>query len=219
MPCRHHDVQVFDGMRCCLACGETVFDSISDLNTSPSHEGFVPYKYAPLNYALGHEIRLVVVFPGGPSDDIHLDVIHVNLTDNPGYEAVSYAWATEDGDASLSQTVYCRGRSIAITKTCEAALKCFRRRGRNRTLWIDAISIDQSNIPERNHQVSFMGTIYSRASQVLIYLGLGSQNTDVVLGYLNGETTTLSRFEEDHRGGKFWLGLDHVIREVLRLRW
>jgi hypothetical protein len=89
MPCRHHDVQIFDNVRCCLACGETVFENTPDLNISPQHEGSVFYEYAPLNYALGQEIRLVMIFPGQPSDDVIFDIIHVNLTDEPAYEAVS----------------------------------------------------------------------------------------------------------------------------------
>jgi hypothetical protein len=121
------------------------------------------------------------------------------------------AWATQDGDASLSQAVYCRGRTIAVTKHCEAALKSLRRQGRKRALWIDAISIDQANISERNHQVGFMGTIYSNASQVLIYLGPGSEETDGVLDYLDGDTVALHRFE---RGG-----LNQVVKRFLRIRW
>ena len=39
-----------------------------------------------------------------------------------------------------------------------------------RTLWIDAICIDQANIPERNQQVSIMAQIYSRASQTIVWL-------------------------------------------------
>jgi hypothetical protein len=38
-------------------------------------------------------------------------------------------------------------------------------------LWIDAICIDQSQVEERNHQVAMMGKIYSRAYEVLVWLG------------------------------------------------
>lgn len=37
--------------------------------------------------------------------------------------------------------------------------------------WIDAICIDQFNVAERNHQVRRMGSIYSQAESVLIWLG------------------------------------------------
>ncbi|KAF2830941.1 hypothetical protein CC86DRAFT_366452 [Ophiobolus disseminans] len=37
--------------------------------------------------------------------------------------------------------------------------------------WIDAICIDQTNIPERNHQVRLMSNIYKSAAFVLVWLG------------------------------------------------
>lgn len=43
--------------------------------------------------------------------------------------------------------------------------------------WIDAICIDQSNIAERNHQVSRMREIYSKASLVLVWLGLDCEQS------------------------------------------
>lgn len=211
MPCRHHDIQVFDNVRCCLACGETVFDSTPEHDPTPGYAKPEPYHYARLNYALGQEIRLVVLFPGRPLEDVCLDIIHINLSDKPAYEAVSYAWATQDGDDSLSQTVYCRGRTIAVTKHCEAALRSLRRRGRKRLLWIDAISIDQGNIAERNHQVSFMGSIYADASQVVIYLGPGNEDIDRVLDFLNGNFTAFNNTRRD--------SLANVVRTFMKQRW
>ena len=40
-----------------------------------------------------------------------------------------------------------------------------------RILWVDALCINQQAIPERNDQVSRMGSIYSRARRVLVWLG------------------------------------------------
>jgi hypothetical protein len=38
-------------------------------------------------------------------------------------------------------------------------------------LWIDATSIDQNHIAERNHQVGIMANIYARAVRVVLWLG------------------------------------------------
>lgn len=38
-------------------------------------------------------------------------------------------------------------------------------------LWIDGLCIDQSNIPERNHQVRFLDDTYHRAVEIIISLG------------------------------------------------
>lgn len=44
-------------------------------------------------------------------------------------------------------------------------------------LWIDAICIDQSNAPEKNHQVKRMGHIYSQALTVHAWLGIANPPT------------------------------------------
>ncbi|CAI6335624.1 unnamed protein product [Periconia digitata] len=209
--CRHHDVHIFDDIRCCLACGETVFDSTPNFDIAPQHGEVTPYQYAELNYALGQEVRLVVLFPGQQSDDILIDIVHVNLMDRPSYEATSYAWANQEADASLSQSVYCRGRYIPVTKNCEAALRCLRRKGRKRYLWVDAISIDQGNIAERNHQVAFMSEIYRRASQVLIYLGGSTEETNTIFDYLNGDALALHQIKRDK--------VHLVVKAFVNLRW
>jgi len=51
-------------------------------------------------------------------------------------------------------------------------------------LWIDALSIDQANIHERNHQVRQMGDIYKKASCVLVWLGEKSEDSDEALDLL-----------------------------------
>jgi hypothetical protein len=173
--CRHPDIQKFDGFRCCLSCGEAVFEA-----ALPIDQGAIQskdYQYRRLNYELGLEIRLVVLYPGHELDDLVFDIIHCNLLDKPVYEAISYTWATVDGDASLSSHVSCRGKQIAVTKNCESMLRILRKQGTNRTIWVDAICIDQENTEERNHQVRLMATIYSNASQVVAYLGPTSELT------------------------------------------
>jgi hypothetical protein len=168
-PCHHPDIRKFDGVRCCLACGEAVFETVS-LETSafePSNP--IPYKYTRLNYNLGLEIRLLVVHPGGPSDQLRCDIIHVNLQDELDYEAVSYTWTSDDGDATLSRSICCdANKYISVTVNCDKALRQLRRRGLKRQLWIDAVCIDQTNTNERNHQVGLMDRIYSQARNVRI---------------------------------------------------
>ena len=41
-----------------------------------------------------------------------------------------------------------------------------------RTLWVDALCIDQDSIWEKNHQVAQMGSIYSKAIEVITWLGI-----------------------------------------------
>ncbi|KAF2443286.1 hypothetical protein P171DRAFT_331521, partial [Karstenula rhodostoma CBS 690.94] len=69
------------------------------------------------------------------------------------YEAVSYTWATEDRDTSLSGVLHCTSGTIPITSNCQAAIRRLRKICAERRLWIDAVCIDQNHIAERNHQV------------------------------------------------------------------
>jgi hypothetical protein len=80
--CRHPDVRKFDGLRCCLACGEAVFETSTAFEANePQSTTRTTYKYTNLNYKLGQEIRLVLLYPSGPADDLHCEIIHVNLKD------------------------------------------------------------------------------------------------------------------------------------------
>lgn len=142
--CRHPDIRKFAGLRCCLACGKAVFETSTPTEANNSQSTTqTTYKYTNLNYKLGQETRLIVLYPGEPADELHCEIIHVNLDDEPDYEAVSYTWASDDGDASLSRTIYCGNSAcIPITTSCDAALRQLRKRGLRRWLWIDAVSTD-----------------------------------------------------------------------------
>lgn len=51
-------------------------------------------------------------------------------------------------------------------------LNCLRRRLLEKTIWADALSINQSDILEQTHQIGLMGDIYKTASTILVWLGL-----------------------------------------------
>lgn len=144
--CRHPDIRKFDSVRCCLACGVALFDEPVVHNVVSQDDGLTSYSYKRLNHELGQEIRLVVVLPRSSWDDVHVRIEHVNLLDKPTYEAVSYAWQTQDGDGSLSECIYHEGKTIAVTKNCLEALLHLGNVGKERLLWIDAVCIDQNNI-------------------------------------------------------------------------
>ncbi|KAF2433898.1 hypothetical protein EJ08DRAFT_582828, partial [Tothia fuscella] len=53
-------------------------------------------------------------------------------------------------------------------------------------LWIDQICINQSDPNERSHQVQMVSRIYSQASQVLVWLGPKSDDSDFAIDALRG---------------------------------
>jgi hypothetical protein len=145
------------------------------------------YQYQPL--ARG-EIRLLQLLPGDAhveNDIIRLNIIHTSLgrCNVPesllSYEALSYVWGGE-----RTVPVYCGTHQILATPNLVSALSRLRTavhgdvRG-HRTLWVDAICINQDDVEERGHQVRLIREIYSQASRVLIWLG-DSEDVKYALG-------------------------------------
>ncbi|MCJ1320933.1 hypothetical protein MMC15_006274 [Xylographa vitiligo] len=69
------------------------------------------------------------------------------------------------------------GFTIRVKSNLETALRHLRYENRTRTLWIDYLCINQGNIADRNAQVRRMDLIYRKASQVIIWLGLPTEDS------------------------------------------
>jgi hypothetical protein len=81
------------------------------------------------------------------------------------------------------------GRSFRVRSSLWTFLHIARQQSLTDTwLWIDAVCIDQSCIPERNHQVGFMDKIYKEAEGVIGWLGPAADRSDWVLGALQSAT-------------------------------
>jgi hypothetical protein len=96
------------------------------------------------------------------------------------YKALSYTW----GPSKLYRVININHRGFAVRKNLWHFLNAARSRGLKCSLWIDAVSIDQDNVTERNHQVQYMGHIYSQASQVIVWLGLATKGTNALARHL-----------------------------------
>ncbi|KAF2869755.1 heterokaryon incompatibility protein-domain-containing protein, partial [Massariosphaeria phaeospora] len=116
-----------------------------------------------------NEIRLLEILPGLWSDIVQCEFRIVSLDDNPSYAALSYAW----GDAPPEFDITINSYPIKIRPNLFAALRRFRAFSTQKysVIWADAVCIDQAFTLERNHQVSMMGTIYSKCQEVLIWMG------------------------------------------------
>ncbi|KAL7899359.1 heterokaryon incompatibility domain-containing protein [Trichoderma sp. SZMC 28014] len=154
---------------------------MGDLNTTAAASSAYPGPALPTP----NHIRLVSLQPGS-DESITCELMVVELHSNISYEALSYTW----GDPNRRQTIFIKSREherpkeLLVTSNCVSALRRLRYQDRPRILWIDALSIDQSNTTERNHQVSLMATIYSSATNVAIYLGEASQDSDLAIDFM-----------------------------------
>ncbi|KAH7079789.1 heterokaryon incompatibility protein-domain-containing protein [Paraphoma chrysanthemicola] len=131
-------------------------------------------------------IRMLHIKPGAFCEPIVCCLDTTSLTSPATYEALSYAWgdSTRCKSIRVSATGAHHEVDFQVTANCFDALRRLRFELEPRTVWIDAICIDQSNTKERSQQVALMSKIYSAAKQVVVYLGEGSEDSDLAIDFI-----------------------------------
>ena len=143
-----------------------------DLSQSPSANNEIslltqPFRYSQLGDA---HIRLIHLNAGLRNEDLSIQIHeNVSLENAPVYEALSYAW----GESRKTGSISCGSESIAVTQNLAIALVHIRNPDNFRTLWIDQICINQDGVDVRSKLVASMGSIYSKAENVVVWLGVG----------------------------------------------
>lgn len=122
--------------------------------------------YSPL--AKDKSFRLLAIRPGSFDEDIQCTLHHCTLDkERRPFETISYCW----GDPSERATINVNELSVSVPASSAAALRRVRFRTKVRTVWIDAICINQGDLQERGQQVQFMRHIYPNGLRNLVYLG------------------------------------------------
>lgn len=83
------------------------------------------------------------------------------------YEALSYTW----GVGATQEDLILDGQRLKIGLNLHDALRRLRRTNKSRSLWIDAVCINQCDNAEKTVQIAMMGEIYAKARQTVIWLG------------------------------------------------
>jgi hypothetical protein len=96
-----------------------------------------------------------------------------------GYEALSYTW--EDPDQLYRITI--NDQIFPVTRNVLEALFFLRDRTSSRTLWIDAICINQVAVTEKGRQIRQMHRIYANASRVVVWLDIPFRNSDLAFEF------------------------------------
>ncbi|KAK8080047.1 hypothetical protein PG997_007865 [Apiospora hydei] len=139
----------------------------------------------------GQHIRVLLLSParrwGHP---LHGYLQVQDLNGRPHYEALSYAWADETGDASLNRRMYIGPAwdVLSITRSCSRALRRLRLDEIPRPIWVDAVCINQLNNWEKSHQVALVRNIYARSIRCVVDLGEPTPGSDRALDRVNGIT-------------------------------
>ena len=179
--------------------------------TEKRHTKLEPYWSLSL-HGQPNAIRLLDLSPSLWTARLHGTLRIVSLDDQPEYEALSYTWGASTEGRSMTVDSHCQ---LQITDNLFRALRRLRRKARTRTVWIDAICIDQDDDEEKSQQVSMMGTIYNKATSVVLWLGEcpGSRMTDLWTirpPYVRKDSPR----ELTTRGYKFVAALDSAIGDT-----
>ena len=149
--------------------------------------------YQPLQH---REIRIITLGPGEWNDRIACTLQKVSLDENPPYEALSYCWGDPKDPKKL---IFLQEQPLKVTRSLETALRHLRRQDTERTMWIDAICINQNDVAERAVQVEQMQDIYARTSHLIIWVGAASESEDSDTGM-----ETLGQLGEELKEGSYW---------------
>jgi hypothetical protein len=139
------------------------------------------------------------------------------------YEALSWCWGRTISDYAVVVTKGTENYKMRIRKDLALALSYLRHMDKARTLWIDAICINQENSVERNQQVQMMSRIYTRADNVCIWLGEQDDESEVAFKFIKEELTHLKDFDSISSNKEYsykWQALMVLMqREWFSRRW
>ncbi|KAN0102650.1 Heterokaryon incompatibility protein (HET) domain containing protein [Hyaloscypha variabilis] len=195
----------------------------------------------PLYSALGPtEVRLLSLHSGREDEPIQCSLRHAELRINqslvrenlalhklestlskikkrlkpsrqPKFEALSYCW----GPAESYKSIEINGHLVPVRRNLWWTLQHLRHGvyGMRRTLWIDALCINQNDVNERSAQVSIMGSIYSTASRVLVWIGEESEESQAAFDcmrwflQIRGSGQYSASWWRDYERGEKWSSL------------
>ena len=147
--------------------------------------------YRPLQH---RQIRIIALAPGKWDDEIECSLSTVSLDDNPSYETLSYVW----GDPKLQKkTILLQRQRFQVTPSLESALRHLRHEETERTMWVDAVCINQRDDVEKSVHVKQMQLIYARTSHLIIWVGEANGDSDLGM-------ETVKQVGGELKGGTHW---------------
>ncbi|KAL1594578.1 hypothetical protein SLS60_010339 [Paraconiothyrium brasiliense] len=168
------------------------------------------YEFEPF-FDAGSEIRLLTILPGSTKDPVACKLEIHQLDSPPSFEALSYTW----GDNNAQNPIDIDGHCFIVHGNAYQALLELRNSEAPRTLWIDAVCIDQEDEDEKASQVPLMKSIYGKAERVVVWFPPPRGRGKTILGLLRelhlwGLETATSMIEDKdwHRLKAYdWLAL------------
>ena len=128
--------------------------------------------YLPLKTA--RSTRLLTLLPDAPGSPLRAELSEVDLKSKLHYDAISYTW----GDDTSTTSITINDAQVHIRHNLFDFLIQLRRHGQIDPLWVDAVSISQTDIVEKGQQVAIIGEIFRQARRVLIWVGQHADDSE-----------------------------------------
>jgi hypothetical protein len=161
--------------------------------------------------------------------------------DQPEFEALSYCWShgssgeyitIEEHDQRAPRGSAKTDTTVHVTDNLASALRHLRYEDSIRTLWVDALCINQIDSHEKTRHVARMGSVYQLATRVIAWLGPESEDSSLALETLEHlgrqieMTPTKGQLPSpicDHPEWRYKYPCDHTtikaVRSLLNRRW
>jgi Heterokaryon incompatibility protein (HET) len=172
------------------------------------------YQYQTLPSG-GHHIRLVKLDEGEKTGEITCSVIQCPISAAPEYEAVSYCW----GSPLEKTQVTCDGKALHVPLSLRPFLLRTRAKGRQRTLWIDSICVNQADDGEKASQVREMHQVYRKASRTLIWLGQDSETSTLGIQFALWLYKLALASEAEKKTWRYWWGKNWECYGIFLRQW
>lgn len=134
---------------------------------TPRHDGATTRHGVYRSLARPSWTRVFSIKPAAIGEPVEGTLLEIDLDAPPTYCALSYMW----GQAQHPASITVNSKPATIRRTLHDALMSLRSPDQPLVLWIDAVSINQDDVEERNQQVKQMFRIYERAEKVFVWLG------------------------------------------------
>lgn len=132
-------------------------------------------------------LRLLKVIQGAFDKHVVCELTTWPVDETPTYNAISYT----QGDLNLTSKITINGKEREIRQNCRYVLQQTYAFSSNAYCWCDAICVDQSNSLEKGHQVAMFGSLYTKATQVLVCVGEHENDSEFLFEVLRRKSNIL----------------------------
>ncbi|KAI8953105.1 hypothetical protein F4801DRAFT_588491 [Xylaria longipes] len=134
--------------------------------------------YRPLEGDL--PIRLLVIHPGTFDEPLKTELVPTTLDEAQGsYDATSYTW----GSPENPELIRCGHSQLWVQRNAFNMMLNLRRPDQPRSVWIDAVCINQCSLDERAAQVAIMHHVYRQAGATWVWLGRPDEHSSAAMRF------------------------------------